>query len=184
MAKYTGHLIRNMKLHTQDKRSDEFISTGKGNIVFCDVERGNYAGNLSNLDLLITLYDLLSKYRSKGEFMDNVSFYYVTPNDILFDEKVLNEFYIEELKKRNIKILFNHEITKVNFQNELCFKNNEKLDFHYCHIIPKQILPSFLRYSKICGFDRKNEFLFDYNKKTLLSGEDKENKQILNKNVK
>ena len=95
--------------------------------------------------------------------MKTVKFYYITPNCTLFskDEQSLDHFYLKELQKRDVNIIFEKELSKVSFDHFLHFKNDFSLEFNYCHVVPQSITPSFLKYSEFCGFTRKNEFIFD-----------------------
>lgn len=162
-------LVRGMSQGRFFKRDEDFLKSGEGNIVFVEAQKGNYIGTLNNVEILITLFDLLKKHRSK-EFMKNVKIHYISANSHLFAEadKTLNEFYLEELNKREIKVIFEKELKKITFDHFLEFHDGFKLEFNYTHIVPKSILPAFLRFSEICGFDRKNEFLFDYSKEEKL----------------
>ena len=162
MTKFSGMLIRGITQARFFKRDEEFLRNGEGNIVFSEVQKENYNGALNNVELLITLYDLLVKHRKK-EFMKNVKFYYISANDQLFSEEdqALNDFYLTELYKRNINVLFNKQLKKVSFDNFLHFDDEFKIEFNYSHIVPEQKLPSFLQYSELCGFKRSNEFIFD-----------------------
>jgi hypothetical protein len=165
MTKFTGMLVRGLSQGRFFKRDEDFLKSGEGNIVFVETQKENYIGTLNNVELLITVYDLLKKHRSK-EFMKNVKIYYISPNTKLFSEaeKTLNEFYLEELKKREVNIIFEKELKKITFDHFLEFHDGFKLEFNYSHIVPRSIIPAFLRFSEICGFNRKNEFLFDYTK--------------------
>lgn len=171
MTRFSGFLTRNITQKGKFfKRDEDFLRNGEGNVVFVETEKDNHIGSLNNIEILLTLYDLIKRFRSK-EYLQNLKFYYVTPNSTLFskEEQSLDDFYRNELIQRNINIIYDKVLKVVSFDHFLHFENDFKLEFNYCHVIPRSLTPSFLKYSEICGFKRKNEFVFDKEVQTNVS---------------
>jgi hypothetical protein len=135
----------------------------------------------------------IKKDKKKNKVKDNDKEEFFDINKI-----ILKDFLLNELTKRNIKILWNHKLKKISLENSLIFecenenenkdtdienndnynKNNFKLfDYDFCYISPNLKIPNIMRY----GFLFSNNENDDINKN---NNQNIENKYKDNINIK
>lgn len=186
---YSAALINQIKYDfgkTLSMKNSEFIDNGKGNIIFSNVSL-NYYDILENIQMIILLYELILKFRKK-EFLDSLNFYLCLPisrDDFISHSKELNSYFVNLLEERKIKINWNHKINEVKSNNIIKFEileenelndrateiktnSNKKcieMEYNFAYVLPKLVLPSFIRYSPI--FEVKNKIESDTKKLNL-----------------
>ena len=156
MKHMSALMIRGANSSKFTERDQTFINKGIGNVIFTETCVGDYVGAMNNIELVITFYDLLKS----GKRLKQMKFIYISCNEKLFDDEIWNDFYTKELEKRNIEIIYNEEVTKVTFDFFLEFKSGKRLEFNYCHMVPKFDIPHYIKYSELCGIKRSNIFVF------------------------
>jgi hypothetical protein len=127
--------------------------------------------------MIICFQELLKKYRGKSFLGKNklIITIPVTQEKLFTSLKTsLKNYFLNIFEQESIQIFFDKEIKKVYNEaddNYLSFQKNERMQYSYCYIQPKLVLPSYYRFSEIneCSIIYRNEELgkdkhkFNYN---------------------